>query len=171
MLNNFFRLLIILCCAGGTAHAQLTRETVWQHIRELLQTVTDNYVYPTIAEKAKQHVLTLQEKGAYDTIQKGERLAAALTRDLQAITHDLHLRVFYSPTVLPKQENSAGPSPEEIEGFKQMLKGANYGIKEKSVLEGNIGYLNITMFAPLDCVCRQSYSGSAGGDQYRCADH
>jgi len=150
MLNNFFRLLIILFCACGTAHAQLTKETVQQHIRELPQTVTDNYVYPAIAKKAKQYVLTLQEKGAYDTIQKGERLAAALTRDLQAITHDLHLRVFYSPTVLPKQENSNGPSPEEIEGFKQMLKGANYGIKEKSVLEGNIGYLNITMFAPLD---------------------
>ena len=80
MLNNFFRLLIVLCCAGGTAHAQLTKETVQQHIRELLQTVTDNYVYPATAKKAKQHVLTLQEKGAYDTIQQGERLAAALAQ-------------------------------------------------------------------------------------------
>src|SRR5690606_12749140 len=67
------------------------------------------------------------------------------------ISKDLHLSVFYNPI-----KNSADSSrieavkKEEQKWMESILTQNNYGITEVAVLDGNIGYIEMPIFGPLD---------------------
>jgi hypothetical protein len=75
--------------------------------------LTDYYVYPDGAARMIQAVQKKhEEQGDYNAIRDGDDFAAALTRDLRAVSHDQHLFVVYNPFISPGQsESSAGPHP------------------------------------------------------------
>jgi C-terminal processing protease CtpA/Prc len=83
--------------------------------------------------------------GDYDLITDGDAFAGLLTRQLQEISHDQHLRVVYTPYKSPSQEQ--GPSPEQKARQRKQLERSNCGFVEVKVLPGNIGYLKFNLFA------------------------
>ncbi|MCU1278621.1 MAG: hypothetical protein JWM53_2167, partial [bacterium] len=77
--------------------------------------LTEFYIYPEIAKKMIDSMRAQQKKGAYGNISDGDTLAFRLTKDLQAVSHDGHLRVFTSPEPLPQQDPGDDDPPTDAD--------------------------------------------------------
>jgi retinol-binding protein 3 len=108
--------------------------------------LNDTYVFPETAKKMEEAVRAHQQKGDYDAISDGDDFAKRLTDDFQAISHDKHMRVMFSPAALPDFDNQKPDPKREAEERKQMER-VNCGFKKAEVLDGNIGYLKFDFFA------------------------
>ena len=108
--------------------------------------LNDTYVFPETAKKMEEAVRAHQQKGDYDAISDGDDFAKRLTDDFQAISHDKHLRMMFSPAALPDFDNQKPDPKREAEERKQMER-VNCGFKKAEILEGNIGYLKFDFFA------------------------
>lgn len=108
--------------------------------------LNDTYVFPETAKKMEEAVRAHRQKGDYDAISDGDDFAKRLTDDFQAISHDKHLRVMFSPAALPDFDNQKPDPKRKAEERKQMER-LNCGFKKAEILEGNIGYLKVDFFA------------------------
>jgi hypothetical protein len=107
----------------------------------------ESYVYPDTAKKMNDDLHDRQKRGEFDAVTDGDVFAALLTKDLQAVSHDKHLHVNYSPYKLPPDNNNDEPSPEEKEMRRKQAERANCGFVKAEILSGNIGYLKFNFFA------------------------
>ena len=107
------------------------------------------YIYPAGAQKMADAVLAHEKAGDYDKITDGNAFAAKLTSDMQAVTHDRHLHVNYSPFKMPT-EIEGGASTNEEERFRKDIEHENCGWEKIEILPGNIGYAKFNQFAPPD---------------------
>ena len=108
--------------------------------------LNDTYVFPETAKKMEEAVRANQKKGDYDAISDGDDFAKRLTDDFQAVSHDKHLRVMFSPAALPDFDNRK-PDPEREAEERKRMERVNCGFKKAEILEGNIGYLKFDFFA------------------------
>ena len=74
--------------------------------------------------------------GAYDAIDNPGQFAELVTRDLRSVNGDLHLGLSYSPTAPRPGGGPGGVDPSRV----------NFGLGKVEILDGNIGYLEITGF-------------------------
>ena len=146
-MRTIFLILSIITfqvCYGQNAELN-KRET----IKGILKVLRSRYVFPEVADSMQNFVMKNLQSGKYDSISDGNEFAFQLTKDLQSVSKDLHLKVQYTNVVEAKNEES-GKSGGREAWLNQILTENNYGIKSKKILEGNIGYLEIPMFGPLD---------------------
>ena len=78
-----------------------------QLIESLLQKLHSYYVFPEIAQEIERSIGARLGNGAYDEIADTEALCEALTADMQAISHDKHLRLFYNAEPQPNDERES----------------------------------------------------------------
>ena len=116
-------------------------------INNLAQKLHDHYIFPEIAQQMDAAIRTHLGGGTYDDITTLEGLCERLTADLQAVSHDKHLRLFYSPDPQPDDEPDQ-PPPEQIEEFRYTMGLFNFGFARVERLPGNIGYLDLRGFFP-----------------------
>jgi hypothetical protein len=102
------------------------------------------YVFPDTAKKMEENLRARQKKGEYDSIQDAETFAETLTHDLQQVSHDKHLRVNFSPEVLPKDENRR--NPEDDARMRTQIERDNCLFEKVERLPSNIGYLKFNAF-------------------------
>jgi C-terminal processing protease CtpA/Prc len=88
-----------------------------------------------------------QQRKEYDGISSAKEFAKTLTDHLQEVSHDKHLRVFYSYEALPDMKESK-PSPEEQEKQRRFGQFINFGFEKVERLSGNVGYLDFRGFIP-----------------------
>jgi len=103
------------------------------------------YVYPETAKKMVDALHIHQQHGDYNAVTDGDAFASLLTKHLQDVSHDKHLRVDYSPFKLPADQH--GPSAEDEARFHKQLEHDNCGFQKVEILSRNIGYLKFNMFA------------------------
>jgi hypothetical protein len=77
------------------------------------------YVEPSMAQQMADALKTHDSKGDYDAISDGDAFAARLTNDLQAVSHDRHLRVDFSPFKMPPRTE---PTPEDEARFHHLME-------------------------------------------------
>ena len=106
------------------------------------------YVFPEVAKKMEQSLRERLANKEYDSLTSARGFAEKLTADLQAVSHDKHLRVGYSYEPIPERANAQEPTAEEIARFKTFLRQNNYGFEKLERLPGNIGYLDLRGFNP-----------------------
>src|SRR5437667_806178 len=111
----------------------------------IAENVKESYVYPDLAQKMEDAVRANQKRGDYDSITDADAFANRLTKDLQAVSHDKHLGVNFSPVKLPPEGQKH--SPEEEAQFRKMLERTNCAFEKVEVLPRNIGYLKFNAFA------------------------
>ncbi len=119
-------------------------------LNSVITNLRASYVYPNVARQMIDALLTHDRNGDYEHETTGPDFAALLTRHLQDVSHDLHLRVVYSATEVPP----LGP-PEADANFQSMLKRDNCAFRKVEVLPHNIGYLKFDAFAPAS-LCRET---------------
>ncbi|MGF1925823.1 MAG: S41 family peptidase [Bacteroidia bacterium] len=101
---------------------------------------------------AKKMIIELDKNSnKYDKITNPDEFSKILTEDLQRVSKDLHLKVRFEPIRI-SQENRVVSEEIKIEAEKKtamQMAEINYGFTEAKILEGNIGYLNLRMFADI----------------------
>ncbi|HEY9104679.1 S41 family peptidase [Chitinimonas sp.] len=115
-------------------------------ISNTVQYLKADYVFPDVATKMAADLQARQKRGEYDQIVSALRLAEQLTTDMQAISHDKHLRVRYREEAIAEDKVEDDESPEEIARYEREAKGRNYGFRKVEMLDGNIGYLRLDNF-------------------------
>jgi hypothetical protein len=105
------------------------------------------YVFP---DKARDIARSLRRRLAareYDRITSAQVLSDSLTSHIQAVNHDLHLRVSYRHEPVPRMQENGPPPEAEIQRMRQMGRRTNYGFERVERLAGNVGYLDLRQFA------------------------
>ena len=103
------------------------------------------YVFPEVAKKMADALRAWQKGGEYDAVNNGPLFATLLTEHLQAVSHDKHLRVNFSPARLP--DGPREPTPEVIARQRRQIQADNCGFVKVEHLPTNIGYVKFNMFA------------------------
>jgi hypothetical protein len=158
MLRKIIFRLAILCLLAtsivAVGHAQpeqpdLTIDAAirTQVIDGILKRLNDSYVFPDVAKKMEQSIRERVARKEYDEITSAKQFATKLTDDLQAVSHDKHLRVRYSHEAIPERAPRQEPTAEEREQRKRALTWLNHGFGKVERLPGNIGYLEFFNFA------------------------
>ena len=93
------------------------------------------------------------KSGDYKKIQDPVEFAEILTSDLQGVSNDLHLRVQFAPEEITLRRNASITAEDSLKLAGRQLRNNrmdNYGFKKVDILEGNIGYLELTGFYGVD---------------------
>jgi retinol-binding protein 3 len=122
-------------------------------IEEAAQDLDKNYVMPEVATQMATMLRKQLAEKQYDSITSAKAFAKQLTEDLQAISHDKHLRVRYQEQPLPPMRaraTEAEPDPQDVERFRGEAARNNFGFVKVERLPGNIGYVDFREFVPCD---------------------
>lgn len=117
-----------------------------QVIDTILKRLNDSYVFPEVAKKMETSIRDRVAKKEYDQITSAKQFAMTLTKDLQAVSNDKHLRVRYSHSPIPERGERREPTAAEIEQRKRDMNWMNHGFTKVERLAGNIGYLEFRNF-------------------------
>jgi hypothetical protein len=120
-----------------------TRARVIDGVAQRLQ---DGYVFPERAGPMVAAVRRRAGSGGYDRITSARAFADTLTEDLQAVSHDRHLRVVYRPGGVVDQSPEGEPGPEQRRARIAFGRQVNFGFERAERLAGNVGYLEIRSF-------------------------
>jgi retinol-binding protein 3 len=115
-------------------------------IEQVLRRLDEGYVFPKKAAEMARAIRERAKLGGYDRIVSAGALADTLTRDLRAISHDLHLEVVYQSRGVQDEVPDAEPSAEVIQERATLARRINYGFERVERLSGNVGYLEIRSF-------------------------
>lgn len=113
-------------------------------VKKVSQVLKEYYVFPEVAKDAAALLQNKLERGEYDNIGSLPVFAHQLTRDLQAASKDLHLRV----TPYQGGENEESKTDPEVLRQKKLARGQknNFGFRRVEILDGNIGYVKFCGF-------------------------
>lgn len=117
---------------------------------EIIDSVTsvlnEMYLFPDLTGQLEAHLRERYDSGAYQDIESGEAFVRAISKDLQDITKDLHLRVYYYPDEYFDTEIDQEPDREEIERRLKEDQRENFTFRRVEILHGNVGYLKFDRF-------------------------
>lgn len=159
--------LLMLAALALPLQSTLTGDVRNQTIDQLESALRDRYVFPDVAEKAIKSVRDNQKSGAYDSLTEGPEFAKALSEHLNSVCKDAHLRVRYSPEVLPVRKERSTPSKAEIEQAEKYTRLSNSNFEKVERLVGNIGYLKFNGFtdgADMERPCKAAFEFLADTD-------
>ena len=123
--------------------------------KEIIKVISNNlletYVDLELAKKMSSKIISNRKTKKYKSITNPIQFSKVLTKDLQEVSKDLHLRVNYEPKKIAQKKRNL---PEELKLKRQKIMmmrmaSVNYGFTELKILNGNIGYLNLRMFADI----------------------
>ena len=127
---------------GATVDADARRQVV----ESIAGAFYKYYIFPEVARGIGEALQASLAAGDYDGLTTPEAFTERLTADLQAVSHDKHIRVRYSS----EARLFAGPEDEDSEdeatGVIALARSLNFGFYKVERLDGNIGYLDLRNF-------------------------
>ena len=127
------------------ALVELPPEELEGLVEALATKIEELYVFPDVASAIGAKLRERLYAGAYEGVGI-EALAGRLTTDLRSVNSDKHLGV--SPLRPRKEVQAPDPAQREREFLDEVRRG-NYGFQKIEILEGNVGYLELTGFSSL----------------------
>jgi len=121
---------------------ELTPETIKETITGIQKAIRENYVFPEQSEDLCRSLEAHQTGGHYDQMTDHGTFCERLTQHLREVVNDRHLQVLL-PGDMPDIGRHAMKKPSESNST------AKTGLTKAEILQGNIGYFDITMFDPL----------------------
>jgi len=162
MKRGFFWTLMLACGAGlvdldSSVPAQpkpnqpdmaIDAKAKAEAIASLSRGLKDEYVFPDLGDKVARMLEERSARGEYDSVTNAKAFTELLTKQMQEIAKDKHLRFLYSAQVLPAVLPSAKPGEEPPPDARQLvrLRRNNYEFEKVEHLSGNIGYLKVNAF-------------------------
>ena len=106
------------------------------------------YVFPDIGKEVAQLLRKKLKEGQYDSIKEPHEMAEVLTKDIRAINDDRHLNVNYNPRWIAERRQTITRADSIAYNERRRRNGElnNHGFREVKILDGNIGYLNLSGF-------------------------
>jgi hypothetical protein len=117
----------------------------------VLRRIGEEYVLADLAEAMTKDVRERIAEGDYENYSKTSTLCDALTRHLRGVSKDKHLAVVFHAEPRPAGPDAvAPPSPEALEERRRASARGNFGFVKVEILPGNVGYLDVRGFAPVE---------------------
>jgi len=101
------------------------------------------YIELGVAQQMADALKAHEAKGDYNAISDGDTFASQLTKDLQAVSHDKHLRVNFNSFKAPPMKEH---TPEDEVRFHQQMERDNCAFDKVEILPNNIGYIKFNGF-------------------------
>jgi len=119
-------------------------------LSDVIQKLEIIYPFPEISEKIIIGLKTQISNGYYDGNNSPIDFATQVTNSLEVFSNDKHLDLIYNPDLAKVllEDSSASSDYTEEEAKTEIWN--NYGFKELKILEGNVGYLNLSVFFSTD---------------------
>jgi hypothetical protein len=157
----------LIALSAGPACAQqparLDRAAQQQVVDSVAAVLRARYVDEDAATRVGTRLRERLAAGAYAGDTLPAAFAGALTRDMYAVSQDLHMRLSYEPTreFTLTASGPQGPAPGGGSGGvvrtpridprdSATIARANFGYERVERLPGNVGYLKLNEFQPLD---------------------
>lgn len=148
-------LLILFVTLQNTAAQDINRLLNAKEKNEVLSAIKTNleesYIDLGLSRKMIIELDKNLKSDTYKKITNPVEFAKIVTEDLQSISKDLHLKVRFEPERIA-QEKHIISEEKQLEMEKRtalQMAEVNYGFEEVKILDGNIGYLNLTQFADI----------------------
>ncbi len=123
-------------------------------ISRISELVIEKYVFLEKSKEIADQLNLKLKNGEYDSFTTASEFAGKLERDLRDISSDSHFRVQYDPEWAKRILAAKALSKEEVEKAKKQefeeWRQQNFGLFRVERLGGNIGYLDMRGFAPVD---------------------
>jgi hypothetical protein len=144
-------ILVAAAAAEAPTPRPVTAADRQQAVGELARLLRERYAIVGTAETAAAAIEQRLAAGRYDAFGDARSFADALTRDLQEVTGDRHLRVGEAPPAEPATATpSAAERDAEQEAWRAGVRRGNNGFLRAEILPGNVGYLDYRRFQPPD---------------------
>jgi hypothetical protein len=101
------------------------------------------YIELAVAQQMADALKAHEAKGDYNAISDGDTFSSQLTKDLQAVSHDKHLRVNFNSFKMPPMRE---PSAEDVARFNKQMESNNCAFEKVEILPNNIGYIKFNGF-------------------------
>ena len=130
--------LLSLSIAASAAEDPFTPATKSAVLESVIARLDSTYVDTDAAPRIVKALRAKQEAHAYDAVTNPSQFGEMVTQDLRSVNGDLHLGLRYSkePPLAPGRGVSAFGDPRLL----------NFGMGRAEILDGNVGYLEITAF-------------------------
>jgi hypothetical protein len=144
--------LLLLCAPRGSAQMGPPPDVAAdaamraEIIDSICAALDRTYVFPEVAEEMGAFVRQQMSDGAYDDLNTVREFTGALTRDLQSISHDLHLRVGYIPAAAMAELTADVDDDEADARRREEAARDNFRFRRVEILTGNVGYLRFDAF-------------------------
>ncbi|MEZ5345381.1 MAG: S41 family peptidase [Pyrinomonadaceae bacterium] len=115
-------------------------------IKNLLENLNSAYVFEDVAKKMEADLNARVSKGEYKSVESSREFAQKLTEHLQLVSNDKHLRVRFSPAMIPVRTDVRQPTAEEIAENARYQRSTNFGFERVERLAGNVGYIELRGF-------------------------
>lgn len=116
-------------------------------IDSVAQALNEIYVFPDVAQQMEKHLRKQYKQGSYKSITSLRDYTENLTKDLQEISHDKHLRVIFFTDEMLAQFAGDTLSDEAKQSELEKSRRENFCFKEIKLLEGNVGYIDFRCFS------------------------
>jgi retinol-binding protein 3 len=103
------------------------------------------YIFADVAEKMAVAVRERAANKEYDAVTAPREFADLLTRHLQDVSKDKHLRIVFNPEGLPQR--GGPPSAEDRARNLADERRRNFGFQKVERLDGNVGYVDLLGFS------------------------
>ena len=118
-------------------------------VADLIKGIDETYVFPDVAVKMGEHLRERLAAGAYDDTATLRDFCERLTEDLQSVSHDKHLRVFWAPRPPDEAESETAAKERRASRIAEQQR-ENFCFERLERLPGNVGYMKLNCFAPAE---------------------
>ncbi|WP_422081399.1 S41 family peptidase [Ulvibacterium sp.] len=143
----------VLACTAQNNNSGISAQEKRQVVDSISTILGSNYIFPETALKMSDFLKTQLQNKKYDKIKEAQEFAQKLTEDIQSVSKDLHLRVRFDPEGIARRRNAELSEADSVALAERRLRNnrrSNYGFREVKILDGNIGYLNLSGFFGVD---------------------
>jgi len=127
-------------------------------IRAVAEQLDQLYVYPDVGKELARDITSAWKQGQYNAVTDGFAFAQQLTNSLQAVSHDKHLRVDFSPA----QKGETNQSSASVAREREKLTHENCGFVRVEWLPGNVGYVRFDEFGDDAALCTATAAAAMG---------
>lgn len=146
---------IVIVFVSITSLTAQNKEMTKKDKRQIVQLISENlletYIDLDFAKEMTSALKSNIKSNRYKSITNPNEFSKIVTQDLQKVSKDLHLKLSFEPKKIA-QKKRVMPEEMKIKRAQMMamrMAEINYGFTEVKVLNGNIGYLNLRMFADI----------------------
>ena len=149
MLSGLLFAAVVVVFASGAAAQQAPAALDAALRQQVIDGAIDHmqraYIFEDAAVKMGEALRAHAKAGLYDRITAGADFAALLTKHLQDVSKDKHLRIIYEPAGIAGRQ----PPATEEERARRVAaeRRGNYGLHRVERLDGNVGYIELRGFS------------------------
>ncbi len=150
----FTSILIIVFVAISASLVQEDNIFTIEKQKELIKAVCEKleniYAFPEVGLKTSQSIRKNFEAGKYSDYRTPSEFVRQLNKDLEKISNDSHLKIFYNPEMAARmrEQETTGETKRFATLWADEYRWKNFGFKECKILDGNIGYVDLRAFVP-----------------------